>query len=102
GERAILVTITAAEGSTPREAGATMLVTRDTAHGTIGGGQLEFHAIDMAREMIAGDECERRLDIPLGPHLGQYCGGRVALLLRRAGQGALNALAARETREMAA
>ena len=53
GETAILVTVARAEGSTPRETGATMLVTRVRAHGTIGGGQLEFHAIDVAREMIA-------------------------------------------------
>ena len=87
GVTVILVTVARAEGSTPREAGAIMLVTREASHGTIGGGQLEFHAIDVAREMIADRTKERRLDLPLGPHLGQCCGGRVELLLRPAIKG---------------
>jgi xanthine dehydrogenase accessory factor len=99
GEPAILVTVVRAEGSTPREAGAVMLVTLDASHGTIGGGQLEFHAIDVAREMIGSGTCERRLDLPLGPHLGQCCGGRVELLLRRAGDTELAALSEVEARE---
>jgi xanthine dehydrogenase accessory factor len=101
GAPAILVEVAHAEGSTPREAGAVMLVTRDAAEGTIGGGQLEFHAIDMAREMIAAGTCERRIDLPLGPHLGQCCGGRVELLLRRADTAALAALAEAEARDAA-
>ena len=101
GEPAILVTITRAEGSTPRDTDATMLVTRHGAHGTIGGGQLEFHAIDVAREMIAGKDRETRLDLPLGPHLGQCCGGRVGLLLSRADAAALANLEEREAREVA-
>ena len=72
-----------------------MLVTRATSHGTIGGGQLEFHAIDVAREMIAEGLFERRLDLPLGPHLGQCCGGRVELLLRRVDQAMLAGARAR-------
>jgi xanthine dehydrogenase accessory protein XdhC len=97
GEKAILVTVARAEGSTPREAGATMLVTRDAAHGTIGGGQLEFHAIDVAREMIVAEARERRLDVPLGPHLGQCCGGRVELLLRAADEAIAASLGEIET-----
>ncbi len=99
GETPILITVARAEGSTPREAGATMLVTRATSHGTIGGGQLEFHAIDVAREMLAEGLFERRLDLPLGPHLGQCCGGRVELLLRRVDQAMLEALAREEENE---
>lgn len=99
GEMAVLVTVARAEGSTPREAGATMLVTREASHGTIGGGQLEFHAIDVAREMIADASKERRLDLPLGPHLGQCCGGRVELLLRRVEEATLDALSREEEGE---
>jgi xanthine dehydrogenase accessory factor len=102
GERAILVTVARAEGSTPREAGATMLVTREGSHGTIGGGQLEFHAIDVAREMIADGTKERRVDLPLGPHLGQCCGGRVELLLRPADEAILDALSREEENEVQA
>jgi xanthine dehydrogenase accessory factor len=102
GDPAILVRIAQAEGSTPREAGATMLVTLAATHGTIGGGQLEFHAIDVARDMIAQGVAETRLDLPLGPHLGQCCGGRVELKLKRAVASDLEALEAAERREASA
>lgn len=77
-----LVEVVSAEGSTPREAGAIMLVSPDAAIGTIGGGQLEFMAIARAREMLAGHAGEFRMDVPLGPEIGQCCGGRVALRVR--------------------
>ncbi|MDP3321172.1 MAG: xanthine dehydrogenase accessory protein XdhC [Bosea sp. (in: a-proteobacteria)] len=81
---AILVTLTDAAGSTPREAGTAMAVSATGAAGTIGGGQLEFHCLDIARAMLASGERERSLDIPLGPQMGQCCGGRVQVSLRRA------------------
>jgi xanthine dehydrogenase accessory protein XdhC len=99
---AILVTLTRAAGSTPREAGATMAVSATDAAGTIGGGQLEFHCIDMAREMLVSGERERSLDIPLGPQMGQCCGGRVSVSLKRAGAADLAMLAASEKAEAAA
>ena len=84
-EPAILVTVAEALGSTPREAGAAMLVTSGESHDTIGGGQLEYLAIDTARVMLARGERRRELDLPLGPLLGQCCGGRVRVSLERAG-----------------
>ena len=39
---AVLVAVAEARGSTPREAGAAMVVTADGIAGTIGGGHLEF------------------------------------------------------------
>ncbi|ORE93891.1 xanthine dehydrogenase accessory protein XdhC [Aurantimonas sp. 22II-16-19i] len=80
---ATLVTVETALGSTPREAGACMLVTAGTVSGTIGGGRLEFDAIDKARRMIAAGEAAGTSDVPLGPELGQCCGGRVGLSFRR-------------------
>src|SRR5690606_7692569 len=54
-------------------------------HGTIGGGQLEYMAIDKARQIL-GDTGPGReavlLDIPLGPEIGQCCGGRVEVAIR--------------------
>ncbi|SIQ28810.1 molybdenum cofactor sulfurylase [Rhizobium sp. RU20A] len=73
------VTIAVAKGSTPREAGAFMLVSKTATFGTIGGGQLEFMAIDHARRMLSGEILADRLDIPLGPEIGQCCGGRTEL-----------------------
>lgn len=98
---AILVTLTHAAGSTPRESGAAMAVSHGATAGTIGGGQLEFHCIDIAREMLASGERERSLDIPLGPQMGQCCGGRVSVSLKRAGAADLAMLAASEKAETA-
>jgi xanthine dehydrogenase accessory factor len=82
--RTAMVEVARAKGSTPREAGAYMLVSRSAIHGTIGGGQLEFMAIDQARQMLADAKGlhELMLDIPLGPEIGQCCGGRVEVRIR--------------------
>ncbi|TGQ06807.1 xanthine dehydrogenase accessory protein XdhC [Mesorhizobium sp. M2E.F.Ca.ET.219.01.1.1] len=133
--RVALVEVAATKGSTPREAGAFMLVSASAIFGTIGGGQLEYMAIDKARQMlrslpsplwggsddevgrgggrgvsmppprrantssrrllsdpphegegnetrIAVDEVCATLDVPLGPEIGQCCGGRVEVSIR--------------------
>lgn len=74
----VLVEIVEARGSTPREAGTVMLVADNALCGTIGGGQLEYMAIDNARAMLSG-RGEVKMDIPLGPEIGQCCGGRTVL-----------------------
>lgn len=79
---AVLVTITEARGSAPREAGAWMLVGQRGILNTIGGGQLEFAAIAHARAILSGEQVELRLDVPLGPAIGQCCGGHVSLEFR--------------------
>jgi xanthine dehydrogenase accessory factor len=83
-DRTAMVEVARAKGSTPREAGAYMLVSPSAIHGTIGGGQLEFMAIDQARQIIADPNGlqELMLDIPLGPEIGQCCGGRVEVLIK--------------------
>ncbi|WP_292659278.1 XdhC family protein, partial [Mesorhizobium sp.] len=50
--RFALVEVAGTKGSTPREKGAFMLVSRAAIFGTIGGGQLEYMAIDKARQML--------------------------------------------------
>jgi len=100
GTPAIVVTIAEARGSAPRGAGASMVITADTIAGTVGGGRLEFEAMARAREMIATHTVEDRLDMPLGPAVGQCCGGRVVLSLRRADDAAVQALVAQEHLEM--
>ena len=79
----IRVLVTHTRGSTPREAGAEMMVSETTTIGTIGGGQLEYMAIDRARQMLARGELTARMNVPLGPEIGQCCGGRVELALTR-------------------
>ncbi len=75
----VRVVVAATQGSVPREVGASMLVSAQTVTGTIGGGALEFEAIARAREVLKTglDRFER---LPLGPGLGQCCGGAVSLL----------------------
>ncbi|MBV9884872.1 MAG: xanthine dehydrogenase accessory protein XdhC [Sphingomonadaceae bacterium] len=79
---AALVTILATEGSAPRGPGARMVVTETGLAGTIGGGRLEHLSAAQARAILAHAPGSWRVqDYPLGPLLGQCCGGRVRLLV---------------------
>jgi len=81
---AALVTILATEGSAPRGPGARMVVTERGLAGTIGGGALEHQAAAQARSILAHPPGSWRVqDYPLGPLLGQCCGGRVRLMVER-------------------
>lgn len=78
---AVLVTVLAAKGSTPREAGAKMVVSTEGLEGTIGGGNLEFQCEAAARTLLtSGAEGPSTMNFPLGPALGQCCGGHVTVL----------------------
>ncbi len=79
----VLAEVTAVRGSAPREAGAFMLISKDSRVGTIGGGALEHLCIDRARQVIREGLAGSSLDIPLGPEIGQCCGGRVDIALSR-------------------
>lgn len=92
---AMLVEITATKGSAPREAETLMLVGMGDSWGTIGGGQLEFLAIDHARRLLAAGKDGESLDIPLGPEIGQCCGGRVELGFKLAEGAVMEGLLAR-------
>ncbi len=89
GEPCILVTVTKAVGSTPREAGAQMLVTAQGYHGTIGGGTLEWLALAEAQSLLCKPNSIRLLTKSLGPDLGQCCGGRVTLRIETLTENAL-------------
>lgn len=80
---AVTVRVVAVHGSAPREAGAWMMVSRGRTLDTIGGGRLEYMAIDAARAMLEEGVGTREMDVPLGPEIGQCCGGRVRLALSR-------------------
>ena len=81
--RAALVRLDGTDGSSPREAGAVLILRVDGGFsGTIGGGALEFEALAEARALLAkGAACGHRHRIVLGPALGQCCGGAVVLRL---------------------
>jgi xanthine dehydrogenase accessory factor len=80
GEPAVLVTIVVARGSTPRETGCKMVVTGTAQYDTIGGGNLEFTCVAVARNLLAGADGPVLREFPLGPRLGQCCGGHVTVL----------------------
>lgn len=83
---AVLVTVAATRGSTPRAAGARMIVTANACHDTIGGGQLELRAIEIARQLIADAATAPTLvRFPLGASVGQCCGGVVQLAFEPVG-----------------
>ena len=67
------------KGSTPRGSGTEMYVWADGTHGTIGGGTLEFEAIKSAQGILETRKTKLK-SYPLGPDLGQCCGGFVKLL----------------------
>lgn len=98
----IKVEISASEGSTPREHGAWMLVSPSGLFQTIGGGQLEYMAIDRARAMLREGSDSDTMDVPLGPEIGQCCGGRVGINLRRVDDALAEAIVAEIDRRMAA
>jgi xanthine dehydrogenase accessory factor len=77
-----LVSVIDVDGSAPREAGARLVVQPDGGFfGTIGGGRLEFEAIAAARTALAKGRGRAEFrNWPLGPNLGQCCGGRVRTL----------------------
>lgn len=93
---AALVTLAQAQGSSPREVGARMVVAPNGAFaGTIGGGALEWGALAEAQALLARRDgaMVARLDLALGPDLGQCCGGRVLLTIERSGTGDREAVA---------
>ena len=83
GQSCVLVTVAHIAGSAPREPGARMIVTPAQVMGTIGGGNLEFEAMRIARERLAdvsNTGAQRHIELfPLGPMLQQCCGGAVFL-----------------------
>ncbi len=85
----MLVTVAETKGSVPRDPGTRMIVSADTLFGTIGGGALEFEAIAEARARLKETHDSGVVTYPLGPELGQCCGGSVIVLFEDMGRGDL-------------
>lgn len=86
GEPLVLATVVDADGSTPRGAGARMLVGRNgLLCGTVGGGAVEHRCLEYAKEVLQSG-ISREEDFSLTPQdlhgLGMVCGGRVRILLQ--------------------
>lgn len=95
----ILAEIIGTKGSTPREVGTFMLVSATDLWGTIGGGNLEFSAIDRARDILAGRAPEGSMITTLGPDSGQCCGGVVEVLFTELDDTGIEALRIRHDEE---
>ncbi|KAA1180131.1 xanthine dehydrogenase accessory protein XdhC [Rhizobium tropici] len=98
----ILVEVTGVAGSAPRDTDAWMLVSERAIFATIGGGTLEYMAIDQARRALRSGLTAEPINVPLGPEIGQCCGGRVGLAFTALNPELANDLIARSDREMAA
>lgn len=82
----VLVTVIESSGSTPRSAGARMLVGKSgRIAGTIGGGAVEFRGEKIAKEVLK-HHLSRAEKFVLAPNdivdLGMICGGNVALFFQ--------------------
>ncbi|SIS10420.1 xanthine dehydrogenase accessory protein XdhC [Pseudomonas sp. A214] len=87
GEPCVLVTIIEELGSTPRNAGSKMVISVSQTFDTIGGGHLEYKAMEIARQMLASGQQSTHLErFSLGASLGQCCGGVTVLLFEPMGQ----------------
>lgn len=81
----VLITVGKVQGSSPRETGAKMLVKEQQILGTIGGGNLEFFAIQHAQQLLknAADNTISEHKTPLTPQYDQCCGGVVQLIFEK-------------------
>jgi len=81
GEAYVLVTLLGVRGSAPRDSGTKMVVSQQASFDTIGGGHLEHKATKIAQELLRqGDSAQTIEHFPLGPKLGQCCGGTTSVL----------------------
>lgn len=86
GQPLVLTTVIRHSGSTPRGAGAKMIVRKDgSINGTIGGGGVEAKVIQCARELfVPGGAVIKRFNFSstdAASSLGMVCGGKMDVLL---------------------
>ena len=82
GEPVILVSLLSSSGSTPRGAGAMMACFPGGSAGTIGGGNVEFTAQNLAKELLVSRENalrSYRFTPGDAASLGMVCGGDVTV-----------------------
>ncbi|HOX22902.1 MAG TPA: XdhC/CoxI family protein [Elusimicrobiales bacterium] len=80
GRDIVLATVVSQEGSTPRDAGAKMLVFGDkTTLGTVGGGKLEAKCIEDALDAIASGRGGKKSYLLTAEGIGMECAGRTEI-----------------------
>jgi xanthine dehydrogenase accessory factor len=86
GESFALATVIASSGSSPRKAGAKMLVRSDgTFMGTVGGGRVEKESVEAALSALT-DETPRTLEYVLTAENGFACGGSMSVFVEPQGR----------------
>jgi xanthine dehydrogenase accessory factor len=81
GLRGVIITVVDARGSTPRKAGARMVVMEDcSTQGSVGGGAVEHKAMAACAEVLQSG-MPRLMEVHLGQELGMCCGGTMRLYL---------------------
>jgi len=87
GTGGVVATVVAVGGSTPRDAGAKMIVYADgRTLGSVGGGAIESETIERARALLGGSE-PVLLSFDLGNDVGMTCGGRMDIFLEPIARG---------------
>lgn len=86
GEPFVMATVVSHGGSSPRKAGAKMLVRSDgSCLGTVGGGRVEQETIAAAVETLAGGD-PRTLEFILTEENGYACGGSMSVFVEAQGR----------------
>ena len=79
----VLLTVLDTRGSSPRDVGTKMVVSKDDIFDTIGGGALEYQCIETAREFLSKNQqsqaTQHTQTFNLGKDLKQCCGGVVSV-----------------------
>ena len=103
GQDAVFVVIAESSGSTPRGAGASMVVTTGgRIHGTIGGGALEYRSEKKAQDVLSmKSSCTERYYLHENEvqDLGMICGGEVLVEFTYVGAGETDKIALLEKNE---
>jgi len=80
----VMATVMGTQGSSPRNAGSKMLITKNDTFDTIGGGKFEHNVIEKARKILSSNPQTDKQEIAhfhLAANTQQCCGGAVSVLL---------------------
>jgi len=76
----VLMTVLDTRGSSPRDIGTKMVVSKNQTFDTIGGGALEYQSIEIARQLLEKNQAIQHTEtFNLGKDLKQCCGGVVSV-----------------------
>lgn len=84
GATGVMMTITKKSGSSPRGVGSKMFLDKHgTLYGSIGGGKVEFEAMQHAASVPVSDVRSYNLSNSGAERIGMICGGKVEVLFER-------------------